>query len=240
VDERQWLGATDPRTLLEFLQARGLAGERKARLFAVACCRRVWHLLVDERLHEAVEAAEDYADGRRTPSHQSDEYRRGNQAWRVAFDALAEADPEAVARSRADKPSAAAGRVAAAEAAVGATYPSAWMATSAHYLAAAAAAGLWHNPKGCPAEFAAQCELIRDVFGNPFRHVRRAPVWRERDAWGVANEMYEARDFAAMPVLADALQDAGCDVADVLEHCRDPARTHVRGCWVVDLVLGLV
>jgi hypothetical protein len=49
--------------------------------------------------------------------------------------------------------------------------------------------------------------------------------------------MYEARDFSAMPILADALQDAGCDNDDILSHCRDTKQVHVRGCWVVDLVL---
>ncbi|WP_227254916.1 hypothetical protein [Frigoriglobus tundricola] len=53
----------------------------------------------------------------------------------------------------------------------------------------------------------------------------------------LALTVYEARDFSAMPILADALQDAGCDNTDVLDHCRDTALTHVRGCWVVDLVL---
>jgi hypothetical protein len=50
--------------------------------------------------------------------------------------------------------------------------------------------------------------------------------------------MYESRDFGAMPILADALQDAGCTSDDILKHCRDAHATHVRGCWVVDLVLG--
>ncbi|MDY3556283.1 hypothetical protein R5W24_005446 [Gemmata sp. JC717] len=50
--------------------------------------------------------------------------------------------------------------------------------------------------------------------------------------------MYESRDFSAMPILADALQDAGCEDGAVLDHCRDPHGVHVRGCWVVDLVLG--
>jgi hypothetical protein len=50
--------------------------------------------------------------------------------------------------------------------------------------------------------------------------------------------MYESRDFGAMPILADALQDAGCDSNDILNHCRDANATHVRGCWVVDFVLG--
>jgi hypothetical protein len=50
--------------------------------------------------------------------------------------------------------------------------------------------------------------------------------------------MYESRKFGAMPILADALQDAGCDSEDILHHCRDNDQLHVRGCWVVDLVLG--
>ncbi|MFO0824465.1 MAG: hypothetical protein U0792_15335 [Gemmataceae bacterium] len=50
--------------------------------------------------------------------------------------------------------------------------------------------------------------------------------------------MYESRDFSPMPILADALQDAGCDDAYILNLCRDTSQTHVRGCWIVDLVLG--
>ena len=50
--------------------------------------------------------------------------------------------------------------------------------------------------------------------------------------------MYESREFSAMPILADALQDAGCEDDAILTHCRDPKQIHVRGCWVVDLVLG--
>ena len=53
----------------------------------------------------------------------------------------------------------------------------------------------------------------------------------------LAGQMYESRDFGAMPILAGALQDAGCDSDEVLGHCRGPG-PHVRGCWVVDLVLG--
>jgi hypothetical protein len=49
--------------------------------------------------------------------------------------------------------------------------------------------------------------------------------------------MYEERDFAGMPILADALEEAGCNNADILAHCREPG-VHVRGCWVVDLLLA--
>jgi hypothetical protein len=50
--------------------------------------------------------------------------------------------------------------------------------------------------------------------------------------------MYDARDFVAMPILADALQDAACEDEAILSHCRDPHQQHVRGCWVVDWLLG--
>jgi hypothetical protein len=82
------------------------------------------------------------------------------------------------------------------------------------------------------------CELLRDVFGNPFHPVAFDPAWRTDTAGSLARTMYDSRDFGAMPILADALQDAGCDNADILNHCRDPKQVHVRGCWVVDLVLA--
>jgi hypothetical protein len=78
---------------------------------------------------------------------------------------------------------------------------------------------------------------MKDIFGNPFRPVAFDPAWRTEAAIGLAGRMYESRDFSAMPILADALEEAGCDVADVLAHCRGPG-PHVRGCWVVDHVLG--
>ena len=87
-------------------------------------------------------------------------------------------------------------------------------------------------------EQTAQSFLLRDIFGNPFRPVAFDPAWRTSDAVALARAMYDARNFGAMPILADALQDAGCDSADVLTHCRDANQVHVRGCWVCDLVLG--
>ena len=80
--------------------------------------------------------------------------------------------------------------------------------------------------------------LLRDIFGNPFRPVAFSPTWRTDTALILAREMYESRDFGAMPILADALQDAGCDNDGILSHCRDTNQPHVRGCWVTDLVLN--
>ena len=75
------------------------------------------------------------------------------------------------------------------------------------------------------------------MFGYPEAPVRFNPAWRTSTAVSLARHAHESRDFSVMPILADALQDAGCDSDDILNHCRD-AGPHARGCWVVDLVLG--
>ncbi|MFO0852374.1 MAG: hypothetical protein U0871_28010 [Gemmataceae bacterium] len=80
-------------------------------------------------------------------------------------------------------------------------------------------------------------DLVRDIVGNPFRPVAFDPGWRTSTAVALARQMYDARDFGLLPVLADALEEAGCDAAALLAHCRGPG-PHVRGCWAVDLVLG--
>jgi hypothetical protein len=106
--------------------------------------------------------------------------------------------------------------------------------------------GDWRNPSLRQAYFReakAQTLLLRDIFFNPFRP---PPIldpawlrWRDGTIPRLAQQMYDARDFASMPILADALEEAGCTSGDILEHCRGPG-PHVRGCWVVDLVLGKV
>ncbi len=87
------------------------------------------------------------------------------------------------------------------------------------------------------AEQVAQCNLLRDIFGNPFRPVTLHPSWLTSDVHTLATGIYADRAFDRMPILADALQDAGCDNDDILNHCRGD-ELHVRGCWVVDLLLG--
>jgi hypothetical protein len=99
----------------------------------------------------------------------------------------------------------------------------------------------WASLSSPPAKPAVQdvvmADLFREIFGNPFRPVVFAPEWHTDTVVALARTMYESRDFSAMPILADALQDAGCDNEDILNHCRSPG-PHARGCWVVDLVLG--
>jgi hypothetical protein len=79
--------------------------------------------------------------------------------------------------------------------------------------------------------------LINEVHGNPFRPVTFSPWWRTDTVTSLARQMYDTRDFTAMPILADALEEAGCTTAAILEHRRD-SDLHIRGCWVVDLVLS--
>jgi len=108
-------------------------------------------------------------------------------------------------------------------------------------VAAQRAAGVRADAEGTNAaaesESEAQLHLLRDIFGNPFRPAAIDPSWLTSTVVALARGIYEERAFDRMPILADALQDAGCDNEDVLGHCRGP-EPHVRGCWVVDLLLG--
>jgi hypothetical protein len=196
--EAEWLTATDLTPKLEFL-LRGEASERKLRLWAVACCRRVWHL-THERDQRVVELAEQFAD---------------------SLVAAAEVAREVKASEKVVLPG---------NNFLGRRYAWAAAGRSIQRGVPLIASGPYH-----PAHLRM---LLRDVFGNPFRPVAFSPEWRTDTAVTLARQMYEAREFGVMPILADALQDAGCDSEEILSHCRDPKQVHVRGCWVVDLVLG--
>lgn len=82
-----------------------------------------------------------------------------------------------------------------------------------------------------------QVELLRDMFGNPFCPESVHPACLTTRVKSLAKAIYDERRFADMPVLADALQEAGCDAEGILSHCRRPGE-HFRGCWVIDLLLG--
>ena len=84
---------------------------------------------------------------------------------------------------------------------------------------------------------AAQANVLRDLFGNPFRSVSFDPSWASTNVLSLARHIYEGRDYSLMPILADALMDEGCDDEAMLSHCRGP-NEHIRGCWLLDLLLG--
>jgi hypothetical protein len=88
------------------------------------------------------------------------------------------------------------------------------------------------------AEAGEQADLVREILGNPLKPTPFEPAWRTDTVLALARRIYRTEDFTAMPILADALQDAGCDTPEILNHCREPGHTHVRGCWVLDHILG--
>jgi hypothetical protein len=219
----EWDRCTDPHKMLEFLHDQ--AGERKLRLFACACCRRIWELFPDERNRDLVAAVEHNPEGTRdgpdlgraiVASSQRESECRGHPAYWVAkylgrgFYKLTPYESAIVVAFRA-----------------------------AMSVPEAAERG---------AEQASQAALVRDVFGPlPFRPVAVDPAWLAWHGGAVkrlAQAVYDERelpsghlDAARLAVLADMLEEAGCSDPQLLGHLRGPG-SHVRGCWAVDLLLG--
>jgi hypothetical protein len=211
--EAEWEACTDPTAMLHFL--RGLVSGRKLRLFACDCCWRIRHLLRDDASIDALNASAQFADG--LIDREEMRLRRIEHA---AVANRAHPPTRAVAAASDERhvdAAAASGSAADAVADTGAV-PGSRASIRAE-------------------ERIAQSVALRDIAGNPFRPVTFSPEWRTDTVLALARQMYESREFGAMPILADALQDAGCGDDDVLNHCRQ-ANGHVRGCWVIDLVLG--
>ena len=96
------------------------------------------------------------------------------------------------------------------------------------------------SPGRREAENTIYSSTLRDIIANPFRSValnRALLTWEGCTIANIAQAIYDDRAFDRLPVLADALEDAGCDNADILAHCRQPG-PHVRGCWVIDRLTG--
>ncbi|WP_439630587.1 hypothetical protein [Gemmata sp.] len=217
-----WLGWYEPGPLIYYLRSKQhvhkkAAGRRKLRLLAVAICRTVErHFVGDARSVGRIELVERLADklvraGEVTQLHSS-------TPW------MPTADVNELAR----------------RATIAACDP---IAENAVGFCGDFAAHISRLETKGDAEFASQkaqrvqAALVRCIFGNPFRPVVLDPEWRTSTVVQLAQGIYDDRAFDRLPILADALQDAGCDNADVLTHCRDTG-PHARGCWVVDLVLG--
>jgi hypothetical protein len=218
--EADWLACESPEPMLGFLQRR--PSDRKLRLFGCACSRRSWHLFTDERSRKAVQLGERYADRALSP-REAWAVRRG--AWTVWRAARGATEDSAIRE---------AARVAVV--AVSSPYATLGFVTASLNLALVDAA----TRGGRETEQEALCSLVRDVFGNPFRPPPLDGAWLRWNGGAVqslAQAVYEERAFDRLPVLADALEEAGCTDADLLGHCRQPG-PHVLGCWAVDLLLG--
>ena len=216
--EAEWLTCTRSVDLVFALLNMELGkSERKRRLFSVACCRRIWPLL-DDSSQNAVDSVERFADGNAPASELQTAEEAAHAARRTA---ITNQDTR---------------RECAADAAYNATFGEAQdIVANSAAEACVLAEHSWSEDKG--KEFAHQSDLLRDIFGNPFRRVALDPAWRSVTVASLAETIYAERAFDRLPILADALEDAGCTHADILEHCRGPG-PHARGCWVVDLVLG--
>jgi hypothetical protein len=256
--EADWLGCDYPRRMLRFLigteeprvqnvrefpDAR--ASDRKFRLFACACYRRIRHLLPNPLAAEAVGLAEGYADQLVT----EDDLQRADGRLREALHLIegpwrASQGPERTALLPTHDALALAYQATRREAPKAAYY-----ASSNAYLAFAALmnpgvmswdSGFYRSQRS---EERNQVTLLRDIFGPlPFRDIRvpaQVLAWNDGCVVRLATAIYEGREFTPerMGVLADALEDAGGDNAEILNHCR-LAGVHVRGCFVIDLFTG--
>jgi hypothetical protein len=271
VTESEWLACADPGAMLRRLNgdrdyAAGLPAappsDRKLRLYACACARQAWHLLSDPRGRNAVEVAERYADGegdltdrlRRCDSYLDLEAPHG-PAWVLAFNAC-RPNPDRL-REAIMFPSSAVNAV----------------------VTPALQAALLRDVVGNPWRPATLCGLSRRPFHNQWAHVDvNGSFWLEDECpvcrplrtpavLGIARRAYDLRDWDALPVLADALEEAGCEDTEVLGHLRGWGRCgtclgrgasadgfwdcvrcggsgritvgpHVRGCWSLDVILG--
>jgi hypothetical protein len=220
----------DPGPMLDYLRASGNLSERRAWLFVFASCRRFYRLLPDHRSREAVEVAERYLEGEfsqetlfqaRLLSHAAYMEGRALEATTAGHSPAG----EWAHRNAADLPFAA------------------YITTCCD-----SPGNVEYNVRSVivdnfPLVRAFQPCLFRDVFGNPFRPVAGNPAWLTPTVKGLSTAAYEERSLpsgevepALLAVLADALEEAGCTNIDMLSHLRGPG-PHVRGCWVLDLLL---
>lgn len=238
LDEAGWLADFRLIFVLDYVDQQD-HNRRRIRLFACACCRRAWELLRWESARRIVELSEAYADGEVSTVELQAAYDHPDFA---GLDAqyLGEAEAGTQLSRREIDAIAVAQYLARVDGYNLSSYVVAQDTSgclSSDYIPGDESDGPGRGVLTSDAEIAEKEKLLRDIFGNPFRPVAFAPAWRTSDAMSLARGMYKSRDFSAMPILADALQDAGCDNDDILAHCRGPG-PHVRGCWVVDLVLG--
>jgi hypothetical protein len=233
----EWNRATDPEAMLAFLHASGTLSARKARLFAAACCRRIWPLLGDERSRRAIGIAERYADGLASVAELAAVACEATTACVVAK-AEDGSRPAANAAEFAVDPDiwlAANGAAADAEVAVAAR------TTFDSDPARVDAEDRW--TRAAEAEQANQAAVLRCIFRSPSALVAWLAAWLTPAVRTLAHEAYDepspdgTLDPAFLAALAQALSDAGCDDIELLTHLRG-TNPHYRGCWGVDAVLS--
>ena len=266
MNEEEWLTSRRWLDLWWYLPPERMS-ERQKCLFATTACRRIVHRMTDQRSVDAIEVCERIADGACDEPDRARAYRASidvlgpygfiptvpavNWAAAKAVTWLCHEDRYKVCRA-VEEASAVDGYEAVINAGLLDPYqPPDHSALSRH--------SGYRNGVVWPDDFGAiwqhevferaesnvdsiHAAYLRDIIGNPFRPVSLDPRWLTSTVVDLARSIYEgfprqAGGYVALPILADALMDAGCDDEPVLNHCRGPG-PHVRGCWVVDLILG--
>jgi hypothetical protein len=233
--EEEWLTTGILYNML--LRSSTLWNHRKLWLFGCACFRRQWHLLVDHRARQYVDTAERHVDGNCSDSEMDTAWELFDTAWRD--DSLASDGHLDIHRAMRQLT----GIMNSNDSFYLASRVADGFASFATKTQHTDTQGDWDDEKLAnwksyrQHETRMQTDLLRDIFGNPIRPVTLNPTWQTETVVALATAIYADKAFDRMPILADALEDAGCDNADVLSHCRGEG-PHVRGCWVVDLLLG--
>jgi hypothetical protein len=217
--EEQWHSTTDLQAMLEFLKEQ--ARPRKFRLFACACLRQLHDRTDDLHFRRTVALAERYVEG-----------DCDRESFRTAF---RRAWPNGWERARI-------GALTAIDPLERDLYH--WrcleLANEVVDLLSRGVRKGWYSAptdrKSKPSRID-QVALLREVFGDPFRPAVFAPQWRTGDVVTLAESIAREGTFEDLPVLADALEEAGCSETEVLTHLRRGGR-HVLGCWALDLVRG--
>jgi hypothetical protein len=227
VTEEKWSSAKDFSTLHHILWHIAQGRPRKYRLIGCHFCRLFRPQMIDERGHAVLDLVERYADDPELAPELDVAFRAAKDqgvfdwAYYVVHEAcLPDWDFENYCSNELDR-----------------------MMAEAHDQimehATTESEGDWETRSEAVGQHTSGVivPIMREVFGNPFRSVAFDPAWRTTDVLLLAKGIYEERAFDRMPILADALQDAGCGSDDLLGHLRDPNAAHVRGCWALDLVL---
>jgi hypothetical protein len=244
MNEDEWFSEVYFTRHLDFVEDRLSA--RKTRLLAAAFCREVLPLFNDQRHRDAVDAAEDFADGKRSPQELEEhrkEFREEATRTYERYKKSSEAQSEEALKW-----------FLSSELAWAISYTTTAYTPLPLQKVGQAVVEITTRTRTGESSVVRTNDvitatlnepdqlgfraLVHDVVGNPFRPIEFLVGWRSGNTIALARGMYDSRDFSAMPILADALEDAGCDNATILEHCRGDTK-HVRGCWVVDQVLGL-
>src|SRR5262245_44816613 len=214
--ESDWLTTDDPLWMLAFAGSRMSA--RKHRLFAVACCRQFSHLLSAQSL-QALDTAEQLAD-----SLASESQRREARGKALTAPRHTEGRKSYFARQKmavVHSLSAHAGEAA--------------LFACRYAIAEGTGITRWTPDEQPRPDLVAA--YLRDITGSPYLTVTLDSSWRTANTLDLSRTIYDERAFDRLPILADALMDAGCDNPELLGHLRSPG-PHVRGCWALDLILG--